>query len=140
LTAAFTPSEAGLRHERLHSLSSAAAQTVYARCRADASGAEQELALPIPAYSAPFALTLTRVKRTSPYAAELVVSSSQPASCRLATQAGQPFGALWDAFSANSSGLRHTKTVGLSGAGMHQRWAVCRSSGGAEAELGITIP
>jgi len=135
----FTPSEAGLRHERLQALTSAGAQTVYARCRADANGSEQEMALAIPAHSAPFAIKLMRVTRTSPYAAEALLSSSQAANCRLATQAGVPFGALWDPFSPANGALRHSKKIGLSGAGAHQRWAVCRSTSGAEAEIGISI-
>jgi len=140
LSQGFTAGEGGLSHARQHSLGSPAAQTVYARCRADATGAEQELALAIPAWSQPFALNLLQVKRNGPYAAELLLSTSAAASCRLATQPGYPFGALWDAFSADQGGLRHAKTVGLSGPGTHQRWAVCRSSAGAEAELAVLIP
>ncbi|WP_374433603.1 hypothetical protein [Inhella sp.] len=139
LSLAFTAGEGGLSHARLHGLGSAAAQTVYARCRAEASGAEQELALVIPAWSQPFTLGLLQIKRSSPYAAELLLSSSAAASCRLATQPGHAFGALWDAFSASQGGLRHSKRVGLSGPGTHQRWAVCRSGTGAEAELALTI-
>lgn len=139
LTAGFTSSDGGLRHERVHGLNSAAAQTVYARCRADGTGTEQELALVIPPHTAPFTLKRVRMNRSSPYLAELVLSTSQPASCRLATQPGVPFAALWDGLTANASGLRHSKRLGLSGAGVHTRWVVCRSGAGAEAEMAISI-
>lgn len=139
LSTVFTASADGLLHERVHPMASAAGQTVWARCQAQSGGAEQELALAIPAHSTGLTLTVTHITRTSPYAADVQVGSSTPAQCRLATQPGHPFGALWDAFSASPNGLSHRKAVGLSGVGSHSRWVVCRSSTGTEAELGLSI-
>lgn len=90
--------------------------------------------------SAPLALTLGTVTRSG-YAASFSLTSNVAAKCRMGTQAGTPYGAMYDNLTASSDGRLHTKTTSFGTPGAQTVYIACRADGaGDEKSLVVAIP
>jgi len=138
-----------LSHSKTKALANSSAVTFYAVCKSDNTGIQRELAIAVPAdNSTPPAdppttgliLSSLQIVRASTYSANVSLKSNLQANCRLSTQAGVSYGALYNAFETTDH-FNHSKALGLSGPGNFTFYVVCKAtSSGAEKELELAIP
>ena len=122
------------------------ATTVYAVCRADASGTEREVAIALaPATNggdSSSVLTLTlRDARRDGYAASFTIESSTASRCRTTWYPGYSYDALSEDLTRSADGRTHSKSLTLGLPASKTVYAVCRSdTGSLNAEIAVTLP
>lgn len=92
-----------------------------------------------PPATPPLAITLGTVTRIG-YNATYALTTNQPAKCRAAWSAGNPYDALYDPITTATGGLKHSKALTLGSTSSQTVYAVCKSDLlGTEKEQAILL-